>query len=179
RKTQTQNVSEKCPQRLSCNGSKETQKQKSIAKSDPQAVKLCEAKYQDIHCLLIVDQIYGTRENRSYLNSKNIRFCGKQLERPPKLSKEEKRIMRIEARLRSQIEGKFGEGKRKYDLDLVKTKTMVTSESWIAAIFFVMDIARWLREDFFVLFLKPIFSGILNNSKELFMIKQYRSALVY
>ncbi len=87
-------------------------------------------------------------------------------------------MMRIEARLRSQIEGKFGEGKRKYDMDLVKTKTMVTSESWIATISFVMNVARWLREDFFVLFLKPIFSGFLNNFKELFMIKQYRSALV-
>ncbi|MGC9352166.1 MAG: hypothetical protein ACP5D3_09260, partial [Sulfurovum sp.] len=31
------------------------------------------------------------------------------------------------------------------DLDCVKAKTMLTSESWIAAVFFVMNLARWLR----------------------------------
>ena len=41
----------------------------------------------------------------------------------------------------------------KYDLDIVKTKTMQTSESKIAAVFFVMNLARWLRTDsFFVHF---------------------------
>ena len=53
--------------------------------------------------------------------------------------------------IQSRIEGKFGEGKRGYDLDLVKAKWPETSESWVAAVFFVMNIARWLRDYFFVL----------------------------
>lgn len=98
--------------------------------------------------VVLADKIYGTRENRKYLTSKGIRFSGKSLGRPPKLSRKEKRRLQIEARLRSHIEGKFGEGKRKYDLDLVKAKTMKTSESWIAAVFFVMNLAHWWRSDF-------------------------------
>lgn len=121
--------------------------------------------------VVIADQIYGRRDNRIYLKDKGIRFSGKALGRPAKLTKEEKRLIRTETRLRSQIEGKFGEGKRKYDLDLVKTKTMHTSESWIAAVFFVMNLAHWMRLDFVASFLKAILSRILNNFKELFNIK--------
>jgi len=95
------------------------------------------------------DNIYGTRENRRYLKKLGIEFSGKALGRPPKLTEEEARLARkkrkSQAGLRNGIEGKFGEGKRKYDLDLVKTKTMSTSESWIAAVFFVMNLARWQR----------------------------------
>ena len=53
--------------------------------------------------------------------------------------------------IQSRIEGKFGEGKRGYDLNLVKAKWPETSESWIAAVFFVMNIARRLRDYFFAL----------------------------
>ncbi|MCJ7813610.1 transposase, partial [bacterium] len=103
---------------------------------------------------VIVDNIYGTRENRKYLKEHNIVFSGRALGRPPKLTDEEAKIERIrqkaQGRLRNQIEGKFGEGKRKYDLDCVKAKTMRTSESWIAAVFFVMNLARWLRMSSFL-----------------------------
>jgi len=99
------------------------------------------------------------------LKDKGIRFSGKPLGRPPKLSKEEKRLIRMEARLRSRIEGKFGEGKRKYALDLVKAKTRYTSESWIAAVFFVMNLAHWMRLDFFVFFSSVFFLGFSAISK--------------
>ena len=97
-----------------------------------------------------VDKIFGTRNNRQYLKDRGIRFSGKPLGRPPKLSKEEKRELKKGLSVRNRIEGKFGEGKRKYDLDLVKAKTPKTSESWIACVFFVMNLAHWLRVDFFV-----------------------------
>ena len=107
---------------------------------------------------VIGDKIYGTRENREYLRERNIVFSGKTLGRPPKLTDEEAKLARIRqkahGRLRNQIEGKFGEGKRKYDLDCVKTKTMRTSESWIAAIFFVMNLAQWLRMSSFLSIIK-------------------------
>jgi hypothetical protein len=96
------------------------------------------------------DKIFGTRDNRQYLKDHGIRFSGKPLGRPPKLSKEEKRELKKGLSVRNRIEGKFGEGKRKYDLDLIKAKTPRTSESWIACVFFVMNLALWLRADFFV-----------------------------
>ena len=98
---------------------------------------------------VIADNIYGTRNNRRFLKGLNIEFSGKALGRPPKLPPQEARLLRnqrrAQQRLRNQIEGKFGEGKRRYDLDLVKAKTMSTSESWIAAVFFVMNLARYQR----------------------------------
>lgn len=97
-----------------------------------------------------VDKIYGTRANRQYLKERGIHFSGKPLGRPPKLSAQQKRELKKELAVRNRIEGKFGEGKRKYDLDLVKAKTPKTSESWIACVFFVMNLAHWLRVDFFV-----------------------------
>ena len=109
------------------------------------------------------------------MKSKGIRYSGKPLGRPPKLTRQQKRRLQNEAGYRSLIEGKFGEGKRKYDLGLVKTKTMDTSESWIAAVFFVMNLAHWLRLDFFVSFFKTIFSRIFYNFKELFV---YQNLLV-
>ena len=121
---------------------------------------------------MITDKIYGSKTNREYLQSKGIRYSGKPLGRPPKLTRQEKRNLQTEASFRSQIEGKFGEGKRKYDLGLVKTKTMRTSESWIAAVFFVMNLAHWLRLDFFVSFFKAIFSRIFYNIKELFLCRK-------
>ena len=106
--------------------------------------------------VVIADGIYGTRKNRDWLEEKSIRFSGKPLGRPPKKTAEnaaqlkaERKRRRKENGIRSRIEGKFGEGKRGYDLDLVKAKWPETSESWVAAIFFVMNIARWLRDYFF------------------------------
>lgn len=117
---------------------------------------------------VIGDNIYGTRKNRNYLKGLKIEFSGKSLGRPPKLTEEETKLARkkrrAQAHLRNQIEGKFGEGKRKYDLDLVKAKTMKTSESWIAAVFFVMNLARWLRLSSFL----PLFKWFENIKERLF-----------
>ena len=106
------------------------------------------------------DRIYGTGDNRKYLKEKGIEYSGRALGRPPILTKEEAKLARkntrSDAALRNRIESKFGEGKRRYDLDVVKTKTMKTSESWISAIFFVMNLAAWLRKDLFLPFFKLI-----------------------
>jgi len=107
---------------------------------------------------VIADTIYGTRENRKYLQKHSIAFSGKSLGRPPKLTDEERKLRQKELKaqnlLRILIEGKFGEGKRKYDLDCVKAKTMNTSSSWIAAVFFIMNIAHWQRVFSFLSFFK-------------------------
>ena len=132
-----------------------------------QQVETYRHRYGHYPEVVIADQIYGTRANRDYLKSKGIRFSGKPLGRPPKLSKDEKKLLRQEALLRNQIEGKFGEGKRRYDLGLVKAKTMATSESWIAVVFFVMNIAHWWRLYFFVSFFRRLICQISAIFKEL------------
>ena len=92
--------------------------------------------------VVVADKKYGCRENRQYLKSKGIRFSGKPLGRPPKelnkLIKEERRRLKEAARQRVKIEGKFGQGKRGYDLGLVKAKWPQTGASWIGVVFFVM-----------------------------------------
>jgi hypothetical protein len=105
------------------------------------------------------DKIYGTRENRAYMKSQDIRFSGVSLGRPKALTTELKKELKTHkkySRQRSRVEGKFGEGKRKYDLGLVKAKRSDTSESWIGAVFFVMNIAYYLR---------VIFLSFLKNSQ--------------
>jgi hypothetical protein len=120
--------------------------------------------------VVLGDQIYGTKDNRNYMKDKGIRFSGKALGRPPKLSSEQKRVIKNEARRRVRIEGKFGEAKRKYDLGLVKAKTMYTSESWIAAVFFVMNLAHWLRLYFCPFYFKPFFKRLLDVFNEHFTL---------
>ena len=58
------------------------------------------------------DAIFGNKTNRQYLKEKAIRFVGKQLGRPPKISAAEKRKLQKEMAGRNEIEGKFGQGKK-------------------------------------------------------------------
>ncbi len=101
------------------------------------------------------DKIYWNRENRKYLKKLGIAiYGGTPLGRPKKMderSPEEKRVHQEKSNLRNCIEGKFGEGKRRYGLGLVMAKTQRTSESWIAMVIFVMNIARAFRDIFFSL----------------------------
>ena len=114
---------------------------------------------------MLGDKIYGTHENREYLKNLSIQFSGKPLGRPQNLTKSEigleRRKRKEEQRIRNRVESKFGEGKRRYSLDrqvdvsdCIKAKTKHTSESWIAAVFFVMNLAAWLRRDLFLSFFK-------------------------
>jgi len=95
------------------------------------------------------DKIYGSRENRAYMKKHNIKYTGVALGRRLKEftveRKELEKARKNKAKQRSQVEGVFGVGKRKYDLDLVKSRTKETSESWIAMVYLVMNIARFMR----------------------------------
>ena len=95
------------------------------------------------------DRIYGNRANRAYMKKHNIKYTGAALGRRPKeLTPERKELetaRKKKSKQRSRIEGVFGVGKRKYDLDLVKAKTKETSESWIGMVYLVMNIARFMR----------------------------------
>lgn len=96
--------------------------------------------------LLLGDRKYLTRENRQYLKEHNIRIVGKPLGRPPnqELSGYRKYKTRKEQNMRNHVEGKFGQGKNGYDLNRVRAKRKDTSESWISAILFVMNLTKLL-----------------------------------
>jgi transposase, IS5 family len=111
--------------------------------------------------VVITDKIYGTRENRAWLKEKGIRYSGKPLGRPSleQQTQYQKRKQKKENGMRNLVEGKFGQGKNGYNLNKVRARTARTSESWIACIFFVMNLIKFSK-DFLSSFLKVNFKDI-------------------
>jgi len=111
--------------------------------------------------LVLADRIYLNAKNRKYLKSKGIRIVGKPLGRPPKqkMTAYEKRKLKKERNQRNLIEGKFGQAKNAYGLSDIKAKRSDTSESWIAAIFFVMNLISLVK----VVQKYPVFQLIFNQ----------------
>jgi len=102
--------------------------------------------------VVIADTLYGSRDNRSYLERNHIRFSGKPLGRPPKITPENKdELMRLKAQRRQEyreripIEGKFGQGKYGYRLNNIRAKRADTSVAWINSIFLVMNLLILVR----------------------------------
>ncbi|MPM66535.1 IS5 family transposase ISDha14 [bioreactor metagenome] len=108
---------------------------------------------------VLADRIYRNRENLAYCKKYNIRLSGPKLGRPSgnALKKVEKTLERMDAKLRNAVEGKFGEGKRKYGLDRIYAKLKETAECMISMQFLVMNLERKLRV-LFVHFLKRYFT---------------------
>ncbi len=93
------------------------------------------------------DPIYGTRDNRHYLDKKDIHFAGKPLGRPRKMTDENKEELKQLKKQRREdylqripIEGKFGQGKNGYRLGYIRAKRADTSGTWINSIFLVMNL---------------------------------------
>jgi hypothetical protein len=97
--------------------------------------------------LLLGDRKYLTRKNRLYLKNMGIRIVGKPLGRPPKqeLSGYQKYKTRKEQNMRNHVEGKFGQGKNGYNLNQIRARRQDTSESWISAILFVMNLTKLMQ----------------------------------
>ena len=93
------------------------------------------------------DPLYGTRDNRRYLKQLGIRFAGKPLGRPKKVTDANREeLKRLKAQRREEylqripIEGKFGQGKNGYRLNYIRAKRADTSAAWINSIFLVMNL---------------------------------------
>lgn len=98
------------------------------------------------------DQIYRTRANRAYCRERGIRLSGPPLGRPATDTLTEQRQQTLaDAKVRNQVEGKFGQAKRRFSLNRVMTKLSNTSETAIAITFLVMNLERLLWALFFVL----------------------------
>jgi transposase, IS5 family len=99
-----------------------------------------------------VDQIYRTRENRAFCKQHGIRMSGPPLGRKPKeVSREEKRQAYEDEAIRNRVEGKFGQGKRRFGLGRVMAKLACTSAAQISLTFLVMNLERALQRIFFSL----------------------------
>jgi IS5 family transposase len=88
---------------------------------------------------MIIPQMKFCKERGIYLN-------GPRLGRPPKeTDQKRRRLERRLERIRNSIEGKFGEGKRCYQLGRIMAKRQETSESVIMLQFLVMNLEKRLR----------------------------------
>jgi len=98
-----------------------------------------------------VDQIYRTKVNRAYCKERGIRISGSPLGRPKQDQKERAALRKQTLEdngIRNQIEGKFGQGKRRFSLGLIKSKLAETAETSIAITFLVMNLEHLLRPFF-------------------------------
>jgi hypothetical protein len=93
-----------------------------------------------------VDQIYRTRANRSWCKERGIRMSGPPLgKQSAEVSKATKKQARVDEKVRQAIEGKFGQAKRRFNLDRVMAKLDNTSQTVIAIAFLVMNLVAGLR----------------------------------
>lgn len=135
--------------------------------------------YKDIYgrypARYLGDKIYLTRKNRKILESLGIEYFGPTLGRPPKKPRESaaKRYRnRKNAAQRNAVEGKFGQGKRAYNLNDIRAKRKDTAESWISAIIFIMNLTSLVK---LVGNLKPTFMCLIKNiNQQLEIIFIYR-----
>ena len=105
--------------------------------------------------VVIGDQIFITRANRKALEELGIRLSGKSLGRKTEeKKKEEKKKMLEEQKQRVRIEGKFGQGKNGYELNKIRMRKAVTSESMVSMIFFVMNLICYAKKVLFLPFLQ-------------------------
>lgn len=85
--------------------------------------------------VICADQIYRTRANRAFCRRHGIRLSGPRLGRPksdPELLADEKRQFIDGQRQRNAIEGKIGQGKRRFGLGLIHERLAITQGSVIA-----------------------------------------------
>jgi len=106
-------------------------------------------KYREIYgCYperVLGDRLYGNRENRRLLKEKGIQFVGRSLGRPSAEQKQKEKLLIKEMAERNAIEGKIGQGKNGYGLGKIKARLRDTSESWISAIYLVMNLVKLVQ----------------------------------
>ena len=119
--------------------------------------------YPEVIC---ADQIYRTRSNRAFCQRHGIRLSGPALGRPksnPELVAAEKQQFIDDQRQRNAVEGKIGQGKRRYGLGLIREKLAVTQGSTIAINVLVMNLQK-LLELLFVLFVSWLYLLLSNQA---------------
>ena len=131
--------------------------------------------------LVQVDRIYATRENRMWLKERNIRITAPPLGRRSIKEPEsyyQRRKRKKEALERNHIEAKFGQGKNGYNLNKIRARLKETSESWIACVFFVMNLVHMENQYIFGSLPKIIDKFLYQLFGRFFFFLGYRAALI-
>ena len=105
------------------------------------------------------DKIYRNRDNRRYCKKYGIRLSGPSLGRPKKVTAENAEQLKLEHQQHRQdeidriaVEGKFGQGKRRFSLARIMAKLAGTSEAVIMISFMVMNLEKILSSGLIFLF---------------------------
>ena len=93
--------------------------------------------------LVQCDKIYHTNNNRNWCSERGIRMTALPKGPKPKLSAYQKRKQRDEYAERNHIEGRIGNAKQALSLNQIKAKLQDTSETWIAATLFVLNLSAF------------------------------------
>lgn len=95
--------------------------------------------------LIQADKIYATNANRKWCKERNIRLTATPKGRPVEKTAEQKRKERKEYAERNQIEGRIGNAKQAYSLNQIKAKLKNTSQTWIAATLFALNLSKFAQ----------------------------------
>lgn len=121
----------------------------------PGQIEAFRERYGHYPASVHADKIYCNRANRAYCKERGIRLSGPRLGRPRKITeankdalKSEKQQLRQDEIDRIPVEGKFGQGKRRFGLGLIKSKLAQTTKSAIHITFIVMNLEKWLSAIF-------------------------------
>ena len=94
---------------------------------------------------VLADQIYRTRENRSYCKGHGIRLSGPKLGRPGATAKADKKQEYQDNTDRIEVERTFSLSKRCYGMDCITTKLEETQLTSVALSVFVMNLFKIQR----------------------------------
>lgn len=93
------------------------------------------------------DKIYRSMDNRRFCKEHGIRLSGPVLGRPSgdaEIVKEQKKLQYQDECDRIPVEGKFGQGKRRFSLSRIMAKLDTTSEATITMAFIVINLEKIL-----------------------------------
>ena len=121
--------------------------------------------YPEVIC---ADQIYRTRSHRAFCQRHGIRLSGPRLGRPktdPELVAAKKQQFIDDQRQGNAVEGKIGQGKRRFGLGLIREKLSATQGSTIALNVLVMNLEK-LLELLFVFFAPLLRLFLVNENRQ-------------
>lgn len=91
--------------------------------------------------LIQADKIYATNANRKWCRENGIRLTATPKGRPVERTRRQKAREREEYANRNAVEGRIGNAKQVLSLNQIKAKLRDTSESWIGAALFVLNLS--------------------------------------
>ena len=113
---------------------------------------------------VLADQIYRNKANRDYCKALGIRLSGPRLGKSSKgTNSTESKFQAKDSADRNAVEGKFGEGKKKYGLGRVMARIKESCETVISLAFLCLNLKRKLRV-LFCLRIFMFFAQIFTNN---------------